>query len=402
MKSQYGLSNEPEETISFTLSYISTPTVFLAVERTMVNSWVLCKGNDVTFRRKKINHGETSKDSTTFLLELMENALKENGVGVDVRCENRSLEDLRDEPQSNEESDEKVKLLSGQDNYFRDFYDIIIDPIANLLPGDELIIVPLCLAPYAAFVDHNSRYLCESFRIRLIPSLTSLKLIANSRSDHHRKSGVLLVGDPCVQEVTNKRGRKCLEQLPCARKEVEMIGRILNVVPLTGREATKDKVVKRLASVALVHIAAHGRMETGEIALAPNPERKSEIPKEEDYMLTMADVLAVQLRARLVVLSCCHSAKGKVKAEGVVGIARAFLGAGARSVLVSLWAIDDEATMVFMQSFYGHLGDGKSASVALNLAMKCLRESKKYSAMKHWAPFVLIGDDITLDFANED
>ena len=71
-------------------------------------------------------------------------------------------------------------------------------------------------------------------------------------------------------------------------------------------------------------------------------------------------------------LSCCHSAQGKVTPEGVVGIGRAFLGAGTRSVLVSLWAIDDEATMEFMKSFYQHLARGCSASVALNQGMKCL------------------------------
>lgn len=72
-------------------------------------------------------------------------------------------------------------------------------------------------------------------------------------------------------------------------------------------------------------------METGEIALSPNPpspERPYNAPKKEDYMLTMEDVLNMQLHARLVVLSCCHSAHGDIKAEGVVGIARAFLGAG--------------------------------------------------------------------------
>ena len=115
------------------------------------------------------------------------------------------------------------------------------------------------------------------------------------------------------------------------------------------------------------------------------------------HMLKIADVQAVQLRARLVVLSCCHSGQGEIKAEGVVGIARAFLGAGARSVLVSLWAIDDEATMLFMKVFYRHLSKGKSASVSLHRAMKFLRESEKFSAVKYWAPFVLIGDDVTLD-----
>ena len=115
------------------------------------------------------------------------------------------------------------------------------------------------------------------------------------------------------------------------------------------------------------------------------------------HMLKIADVQAVQLRARLVVLSCCHSGQGEIKAEGVVGIARAFLGAGARSVIVSLWAIDDKATLEFMKIFYQKLSKGKSASVSLNRAMKFLRESEKFSEVKYWAPFVLIGDDVTLD-----
>ena len=114
-------------------------------------------------------------------------------------------------------------------------------------------------------------------------------------------------------------------------------------------------------------------------------------------MLKIADVQAVQLRARLVVLSCSHSGQGEIKAEGVVGIARAFLCAGARSVLVCLWETDHEATKMFMKIFYQQLSKGKSASMSLNRAMKFLRESAKFSAVKYWAPFVLIGDDVTLD-----
>ena len=85
------------------------------------------------------------------------------------------------------------------------------------------------------------------------------------------------------------------------------------------------------------------------------------------------------MRAKLVVLSCYHSGKGEVNSEGVVGMARAFLFAGARSVLVSLWAIDDEATMEFMKSFYQHLRAGESASHALQKAVKGLRESENFS-----------------------
>ena len=119
-------------------------------------------------------------------------------------------------------------------------------------------------------------------------------------------------------------------------------------------EATKEEVLKRIASVALVHIAAHGDSEHGEIALAPNSTQKyiSRAEYMKHHMLKIADVQAVHLRAGLVVLSCCHSGQGEIKAKGVIGIARAFLGAGARSVLVSLWAIDDKATLEFMKFFY--------------------------------------------------
>ena len=187
-------------------------------------------------------------------------------------------------------------------------------------------------------------------------------------------------------------------QLSGARREVEMIGRILNHSPLTGEKATKDEVLKRMSSVALVHIAAHGKMETGEVILAPNTTRKNSQPEEKDYLLTMKDVLEAGLRARLVVLSCPHSARGEVMAEGVVGIARAFLGAGARSVVATLWAIDDEGTLEFMSFFYDALAKGKKASEALQQAMKCMREIEKYEEVKYWAPFVLIGDDVSLDF----
>ena len=86
--------------------------------------------------------------------------------------------------------------------------------------------------------------------------------------------------------------------------------------------------------VTLVHITAHRCAQSGEIVLALDPGHKSQPLRKQDFILTMSDVQAVCLRARLVVLSCCHSARGDVKSEGVVGIARSFLCAGARSVLV--------------------------------------------------------------------
>ena len=169
-----------------------------------------------------------------------------------------------------------------------------------------------------------------------------------------------------------------------------MIGKILNTEPLTGKRATKAEVLRRLNAAALVHIAAHGRATTGEVFLS--------CPKKKDILLTTKEILNTKVRARLVVLSCCHSGRGKIMAEGVVGMARAFLGAGARSVVVTLWAINDEATKEFMKQFYQHLEEGQCASKSLNQAMKSLRESDGFSDVKYWAPFVLIGDDVTIDF----
>ena len=86
----------------------------------------------------------------------------------------------------------------------------------------------------------------------------------------------------------------------------------------------------------------------------------------------------------------------------MVGIARAFLAAGARSVLVTLWAIEDEATMVFMKSFYQNLKEGKTASAAVQESMNFLRESEQFFKMKNWAPFQLIGDDVKIEFEEDD
>ena len=413
MLSLYGIrdsqsvsKDEDEQYLNLT-RYVSSCTVFQAFDNLKkINLWVLSRDQSVHLGQKKIDEVHSLLDDPTrFLQSLVDHTYKQVGVRSkqsEVRCENRSLKKLGENRRKADENlyKERSQPFVPQESVLNTLYNILIRPIADLFQGDELVIVPdgpLWLVPYAALVDTDSKYLCDSFRIRMIPSLTSLKLLAECPDEYHSRSGALLVGDPWVQEVRNDKGEKFLDPLPFARKEVEMIGQILNVTPLVGEKATKGEVLKELNSVAIVHIAAHGCMETGEIALTPDPQRASRIPTNEDYLLTMKDVLSVKLRARLVVLSCCHSGRGEIKAEGVVGIARAFMGAGARSVLVSLWAIDDEATLEFMRSFYHHLVEGKSASKSLNQAMKCLRVSDKYSDVKNWAPFVLIGDDVTLD-----
>ena len=406
LKTQYGFTEspsaslEPQETISYISNKLSTKTVFLGHRCNKITFWVISKGSKVEFREKELEQGEVHEDAVTALLNT---TLEKIGAGVRVACENRSLDQQNDgDVDDHDEGDEDKQRVPSQCtiNALQPLHDAILGPIADLCQGNELIVVPdgpLCLAPFSA--------LSTSFHIRTVPSLTSLRLITDRPEDCKSVKESLLVGDPYLGNVKYPKYR----QLPYAREEVEMIGQILKIPPLTGTEATKDEVLKRIATAVLVHIAAHGRRETGEIALAANPgwenhhdgssrsRAKNKGPREEDYMLKMSDVQAVRLRAKLVVLSCCHSGRGGIKSEGVVGIARAFLAAGARSVLASLWAISDQATMEFMKSFYQHLGDGKTASVALHQAMKCLRESEEFCSVKYWAPFVLIGDDIDLN-----
>ena len=322
--------------------------------------------------QKKINGNLTS---------LIHQTYENIGVKIVVRCK----------PLTSQQEDEGAAL--------KRLYDLVIAPFSHLIKAGELIIVPdrsSFWIPYAALVNQHSRYLSETLRIRLVPSLTSLRLLAECPESHHSTSGALLVGNPWV-ETERIKDNKPFPQLPGAEQEAEMIGQILNIKPLIGKDATKDQVLSRLNSVSLVHLAAHGCPETGEIISSPNLTDLIR-PKEEDFLLTMADVLDLQLRAKLVVLSCCYSARGQINAEGVVGIARAFLGAGARSVIASLWALNDEATLEFMKHFYEHLVAGQSTSTSLHHAMKWMRESEEFKAVKYWAPFVLIGDDVTLNF----
>ena len=193
-------------------------------------------------------------------MSLTEGAFKENKCG-------RSLEKLRgDELQLAKASGQKEQSSFQEINSLQLLYRCIFGPIAKFLNCDEIIIVPdgpLGLAPFAALVDESSRYLSDSFRVRMIPSLTNLKLLANCPDDYHSKTGALLVGDPCLEKITNIFGQPRINQLPYATKEVEVIGKILNTTPLTGKNATKDDVLKRIGSVALVHIAAHGKMGSG-------------------------------------------------------------------------------------------------------------------------------------------
>ena len=369
--------------------------------------WILKEGSVTHFKEMKGNdliaHEGLGQQVEKFF------DFRSFGVLLEDICEDRSLHVFQPESKPCEEESHQGWRIGkeGKDNQGPKMnlpicYKLIIAPVVDFLEGPEIIIVPdraLYQIPFAALTDESGKFLSETFRIRVVPSLATLKLINESPADYHRETGALIVGNPDVGEVHFKGKLTNISRLQCAEDEVKRIAKKLGVEPLTGQKATKQAVLEAMKSVALIHIAAHGDAERGAIALAPSFRIPNGIPQEGLYLLTMSDISKVQVRAKLVVLSCCHSARGQTKAEGAVGIARAFLGSGARSVLVALWALDDKATEQLMSHFYDHLVAGESAGESLHEAMNWMR-STGYD-VNQWAPFILIGDDVTFDFGKK-
>ena len=366
--------------------------------------WILKASGVVCCQRINGNVSIALAGSSQHLEEFFD--FRSFGVLAEEICEDRSSHGSQPEPQSGEEDNHEVlrigvesKAYQGPKMNLAICHKLIIAPVMNFHKGPEIIIVPdraLYQIPFPALTNESGKYLSETFRIRTVPSLTTVKLINESPADYHCQTGALIVGNPDVGEVHFKGKQANISRLQCVENEAKMIAKKLGVEPLIGQKATKEAVLQVMNSVALIHISAHGDAERGEIALTPSFRTPNGIPPEVLYLLTTSDISKVQVQAKLVVLSCCHSARGLTKAEGAVGIARAFLGSGSRSVLVSLWALHDKATLQLMTHFYDHLLAGKSAGESLHEAMKWMR-SEGYE-MNQWAPFILIGDDVTFDF----
>ena len=379
--------------------------LYISYFQNRLHLWVLKTSGVLHYRRvsPEENLVQAGLPKDLSLSQFLDDNFRSLGILPTKDCEDRSLNTIKLQPLSpaqkssarlrlveeDEAEDEDEKVISSL--YL--CYKMFIAPVYDLLDEPEVIIVPdrrLYKVPFAALSEREgAEYLSETHKIRIIPSLTTLKNIQDSPEHYHSNTGALVIGNPKVN---------WLQPLPAARKEAEMVGRLVGVPPLVEKKATKQAVLERISSVSLIHFAAHGNAERGEIALSPIPTPNSQnaIPKEA-YMLTMADVSRVKVRAKLVVLSCCHSGSGEIRAEGVIGIARAFLGSGARSVLVALWAIPDSATEKLMSRFYEHLIEGESASKSLHQAMKWMRKNG-LNQITEWASFTLIGDDVRLEF----
>jgi len=249
---------------------------------------------------------------------------------------------------------------------------------------------PLCYVPYPYLLADR-----PDLEVACLPSGTTLRILAE---DLGRKGeGVLALGDP--HYVIEYQGRSLhvyaegvpLEALPATRLEVTAI-----TGPGDQRLLGSQATIRNLAEVAasrarwsVIHLACHGLIDPdtptlSALALTPEPG--------DDGFLTALEVYGMNLAADLVVLSGCNTGRGRfMKGEGLVGLMRAFMCAGAPRVVVSLWKVDDEATQALMTRFHALRKAGRSTARALREAQASIRSEPRWVHPRYWAAWVLWG-----------
>ncbi|MGA1356617.1 MAG: CHAT domain-containing protein [Prochlorothrix sp.] len=305
----------------------------------------------------------------------------------------------------------RQQAQAGQqrDLYLAEAYNILIAPIADLLPPDPddlVIIVPhrsLFLVPFAALPTPNGDRLIQHHTLSLAPSLQALSLSQPTPHPFNPQQA-LIVGNPTMPSLPPalEAAPLTLQSLPGAEAEAQTIGQLLGVRPLLGAEATEATVVDRLPQASLVHLATHGLLDElealdlavpGAIALAPNVPYAGDLPRP-DGLLTASEILDLRLQADLVVLSACNTGRGTLTEDGVIGLSRSLLAAGTPSVLVSLWAVPDAPTATLMVAFYQALQNqppNTPAPKARALRQAMLTTAAETPNPQDWAAFLLMG-----------
>ncbi len=290
------------------------------------------------------------------------------------------------------DSDEPGDLL-------KQIYQLLIAPIAQFLPQDpeaRVIFVPqesLFLVSFAALKNENNQYLLSNHTILTAPAIQVLDFTQKlrSRSQQTSPQDVLVVGNPTMPKLIKPNGQVAeeLSELPGAEAEAIAIAKLLNTRAVTGDDATKARVLEKMQRSQIIHLATHGLLDDirqtgipGAIALAPTPE--------DDGLLTADEILQLNLKAELAVLSACDTGRGSIRSDGVIGLSRAFIRAGIPSVIVSLWSVPDAPTAFLMSEFYNFRNQGSDKAQALRLAM--LKTKTQYPHPQDWAAFTLIGE----------
>ena len=301
----------------------------------------------------------------------------------------------------------------------RQFHQLLIEPVEDLLPtteGARLVIVPqgpLFLVPFAALENPQGTPLVARYSISVAPSLQTL-MLTGARRQARATGAAVIVGNPVMPRYSMAPGEppRPLEALPGAEHEANAIAALLKTDSITGAAATKSAVMGRIRNARFVHLATHGFLDDGSdqeqqgtnpylrdlMMLEERPEGGHKTPGmlalapsgKDSGMLTADEIAQATTGAELVVMSACGSGQGAINDDGVIGLSRAWMAAGAPSVVVSLWSIPDEPTRDLMVELYRRLAEGSGKAEALRAAMLATRAN--YPSPVNWAAFVLLGE----------
>jgi CHAT domain-containing protein/Tfp pilus assembly protein PilF len=257
-----------------------------------------------------------------------------------------------------------------------ELYDELVAPVRAQLDARHLVVVPHGLLHYLPFhaLHDGEKFLIDSYTISYAPSASVYALC--HRAGGKSEGGSLVLGLPDAQA-------------PLIQDEVEAVHRILPHSELFLREdANHELLFRKGPSSKLIHIATHGNFR-------PDNPMFSGIRLGDGY-LHLYELYQMQLSADLLTLSGCATGLNVIAAgDELLGLIRGALYAGARSLLLTLWDVNDRSTAQFMTSFYGRLQRSGNKAAALAEAAKEVRERCPHPY--YWAPFVLVGKALSGD-----
>jgi tetratricopeptide (TPR) repeat protein len=270
----------------------------------------------------------------------------------------------------------RIAALAGNARtLLRDLFERLVAPLAATLAGfPDLIVVPhgpLHYLPFQALHDGRA-FLLERHAISYLPGASLLRYIAPTRSTEHVRLAL---------------GYSSGGQLPHAAAEARAVAAILGGQAYVEEQATLERLRATIGACDVVHLATHGDFRPDNplfsgLALA-------------DGWLTALEMFDLRLNASLVTLSACQTGRSLVGGgDELLGLMRALLYAGAASLLLSLWTVEDRSTAELMGHVYRRLASGRSKRAALREAQLCLlnETSAPYAHPYYWAPFFLVGD----------
>ncbi len=262
------------------------------------------------------------------------------------------------------------ELTKRTNHYLGILYNRLLRPVKDLIGEKDLVIVPakgLHYVPFNALYD-GEKYLIEKREVSLAPSAKVLQVALQKRRTTNRNALLIGFAD---------------EKVPLVNDEINSLKQILpQAKSLIGKDATFSNFKSLAPKADILHIACHGKFRS------ENPMFSS--LHLADGFVTVRDVCALDLRCNLVTLSACETGLNEISAgEEILGLSRGFISAGANSLMLSLWTVDDESTMNLMKVFYSEIEKGNSFAQSLRMAQ--IREIELTSHPYFWASFVLIG-----------